>query len=356
MKYVKLITFFLLLISFTLLSADDLIKPDNEAITPDNEPLRIDLESIKKDIEAKKNTSKTEKKADVKSGKSKSGEKSVVKKTKVKKNKKESKPVKKKIKSNQKMVNRHEKKSKSAEKIPEVKKIETGKVNTEAEKTDKSFKSDILSGKNDIIPENTEAKPDKKESGSAKTGIIAEKSDIIIINPSAGDLTLSRLYCINYAGIAKWGKPQGVKIRDDAPPVIDGMAFYMPDYSAEFRVEGYDRERNYRLYIDFVKFDGKFKPLNSILKIWGRGPSGKMFLFAEINQDILYENKIFETLIPYELSSTGRFDIIVREYSDMPGKWGIWDMIVTDKSVDRIEIIRPGVPEKMREIEPKIFK
>ncbi|HRX47815.1 MAG TPA: hypothetical protein P5120_09875, partial [Spirochaetota bacterium] len=77
---------------------------------------------------------------------------------------------------------------------------------------------------------------------------------------------------------------------------------------------------------------------------------------AEVNRQILKENKIFETLIPYELSYPGRFDIIVREYSDTPGKWGIWDMIITDNKIDRIEIIKPDRSEKIKEIVPKIFE
>ena len=80
-----------------------------------------------------------------------------------------------------------------------------------------------------------------------------------------------------------------------------------------------------------------------------------MYLIAEVNRQILKENKIFETLIPYELSYTGRFDIIVREYSDVPGKWGIWDMIITEKKIDRIDIIKPDRSEKIKEFVPKIF-
>lgn len=358
MNYIKLIIFFLFLTSFTTLSADELIKPDNEAIVPDNEPVRIDLESIKKDIDAKKIGSKSEKKkAGVKPEKPKSEKKAAVKKKAVAKIKKEKtrpgKPLKKSGKSDLKAKKSNEKgvktEVKSAKNKAEEKKIDVRSDNAGIEKTDRSLKKDILSG-------SIEVKPEKADTDAAGTEIILQNRNTIIINPSSTGSSISRLYGIDYAGIAKWGKPRGLKIKADAPPVIDGMAFYTPDYSAEFRVEGYDRERDYRLFIDFVKYEGKIQPLNSLLKIWGRGASGKMFLVAEINQNILAEDKIFETLIPYELSSPGRFDIIVREYSDTPGKWGIWDMIVTDKRVDLIEIIRPDASEKMKEIEPKIFK
>lgn len=361
MKFIKLILLFLFVMTFTSLFAAELLEPDNAVTVPDIEPLKIDLEAIKNKSKFQQNVSRHEKKnskikpAKAKTSKSKAlKKKSGSKKTDIKKKKTDTGPVKKADKS--------VKDGKKLSSKPVVKKMQVEKIKqaTDEKNNIKTVESDT----NHKVPGQTENKfnpviiePDNKAVDTAKKEIVQTPVNMIIINPLYNsDTSTNRLYKIDYAAITKWAKPLGLKVKEDAPPVIDGIAFYIPDFFADFKAEGYDRSREYKLYIDFVRFDGETKYINSLLKIWGRDVAGKMYLIAEINSKILREDKIFETIIPYELSSPGTFDIIVREYSDTPGKWGIWDMIITDKRVDRIEIIKPDASEKMKEIEPKIFK
>lgn len=355
MKYLKLILLFIFFISIKPVFADDLLTPDNTATVTDIEPLKIDLESLKKKSKIQKPvTAVKKKKTAVRSGKVKTGGNAAIKK----------KSTSKQSKSGGKTATQQKKKAlivkksnlKSYKKNSQTKKNDIKIVKENVIVNDSLKKNDILSGNMDKSSVAIINESEKRNIAIEKKETASVLQDIIIINPSYTESAAGRLYRINSAEISKWSKPKGLILKEDAPPVVDGIAFYTPDFFGQFKVDGYDRSRNYKLYIDFVRFSGEIKPVNSLLKIWGRDLSGKMFLIASLNQVFLAEDKIFETLIPYELSSPGRFDIIVREYSDTPGKWGIWDMIITDKRVDRIEIIKPEASEKMKEIDPKIFK
>ncbi len=326
------------MISFIPLSANDLIKPDTESTIPDKEALKIDFDSIRKNIKPDKSkletsniSTESEKKKVTKVKTSKTVSKEKKKKASAKKNKtasKKGKSVLKKVKV----------KSRKGE--TDTKKVQT---DTKTEKIDiKALKTNTKSPDKDIITSNNNLK--------------TKDSDVIIINPlKAGD-SRNRLYFFNYSELIKLSRPDGLKVYKDSPPVIDELAFFTPDYYAEFRIDGYDRNLIYRLIIDFVQYKGDLKPMNSILKIWGRNITGKMFLISELDYRILTQQKLFETLIPYELSSYGRFDIIVREYSDSPGKWGIWDIIVTDKRASQLEIVKPDASEKIKDTKVKIFE
>lgn len=357
MKHFKLISLLIFLISYQPIIASDLLEPDNAVAIPELEPLKIDLEAIKQKSKAQKSTTSLEKNNVSASIKRKASNKELIKKkSRTKKNKNTKSGL---SSDSSKQRVKHFKTEKKSVPVTGKKEIKSGKLN---QKTDQKLivkpedtKKNKLLADNSIQTDAVLTKPDKntaKTSESNNTPL----PDIIIINPSEKDVTTNRLYKINYTEISKWAKPQGLKVKEDALPVIDGLAFYTPDFFAEFKVEGYDRNREYKIYIDFVRFEGGKININSLLKIWGRDYSGKMFFIAEIKKEILEENKIFDAIIPYELSSPGRFDIIVREYSDTPGKWGIWDIIITDKKIDHIELIRPDASEKMKEIDPKIFK
>ena len=359
MKYIKLISFFIFVLTFSSLFAVDLLEQDNSVYVPELEPLKIDLQGIKKKSTIRQNDTVTEKKKqDVKPAITKTSKSAGVKKTgsKIIKSKKKKKPAPVIVKKTAKNV----KIKKKPPAKPSVKKVQPEKIKQETEKNKTIQKQNSTSNdkplKNDSSANVNVTNQENKAADYTKKDPIPFPSDMIIINPLDGDSSTNRLYKINYAAISKWAKPQGLNVKMDAPPVIDGVAFYTPDFFADFKVEGYDKNRGYKLYIDFVRFEGETAYINSILKIMGRDSSGKLYIIAEINRKILNEDKIFETLIPYELSYPGYFNIIVREYSDTPGKWGIWDMIITDKELEQIELTRPDASERLKEIEPKIFK
>lgn len=377
MKYFKLTLLISLLIQFIFLYADEQVKSDNVITSQDKESVQVDLDAIKKRKDSKYKDAKIVGEkilSTLKNGESvKTGKARAVKKKKTAVKSATAKPdaVKKKAGPAKNTEKEKPQIIKSDKQIAKKEKKPVDKKN-DSEKNKKTADKNIpVKGKNEIKQsKDTQSVEEKEEKSVTKTEektiipsgnnkkneTITELTDTIIINPLPSDQTISRLYFMDYRGLAAWGKQRGLMIREDALPVVDGMSFFMPDYSAEFKLNGYDREKNYRLIIDFVKYSGNREPLNSLLKIWGRDVHGKLVLIAEVNENVLSKKKIFETLIPYELSSPGRFDIIVREYSDRPGRWGIWDMIVTAKRADQIETVRPDTSEKMKEIEPKIFK
>ena len=337
-KIFKIILFFILLALFTSLNADEAVKSDNSTIKQDVEFQSIDLEEIKRSIKPGADSSGKEKdNRSAETVKKKASDKSLKKADagNVKKDKAESGKIKKPGKTDE---------AKPAGKSLDRKNI-PGK------------------GKSDILTDETGKETVKpgKSTGIKKVGPPDDvdgtlRADTLYINPTYSSSYKNRLYIMNYSEIAKWGKLNNLVPYEDSAPFIDGLAFFMPDFYSEFTVENYDRELIYKIVIDFVKYKGSQKPINSLLKIWGRDISGRMILIAEINQEILKERELFEVLIPYELSSPGRFDIIIREYSDTPGKWGIWDIIVTARKIQQIDIQKPDISGKMKSVEQKIFK
>jgi len=68
------------------------------------------------------------------------------------------------------------------------------------------------------------------------------------------------------------------------------------------------------------------------------------------------DKKRFDVSVPFDLSYPGKFDIIIHEYSEKNGNWGIWDIVVTSKKINEIELMPIDSSGKMKEIESKIFK
>lgn len=161
---------------------------------------------------------------------------------------------------------------------------------------------------------------------------------------------------VNSREAIKWAHNNNLTLIRDAAPVTDNSAFLITQFQTFIPVSGYKKDRIYRLYIDFFKFEQNSIPFNTKLKIFVRDSFGNKREIAVADINCMREGKIFEAAIPFELSYTGKFDIILHEYSDRTGNWGIWDIIVTSRKLTEVEYIPPESTEKIREFEPKIFK
>jgi hypothetical protein len=53
--------------------------------------------------------------------------------------------------------------------------------------------------------------------------------------------------------------------------------------------------------------------------------------------DCLTGNNLFVVDIPYDLSYTGKFYIIIHEYAQKNETWGIWDIIVSSRKINEID-------------------
>lgn len=184
------------------------------------------------------------------------------------------------------------------------------------------------------------------------------ESDTIVINSinvrcEAGETAAE---IIDYKDAAGWAHSIHLTLLPDSPPVTDNKAFLLNQFQSVIPVSGYKKDILYKLYIDFFRFSEKNVPFNSKLKIFIRDIHGNKKMIGTVDSSAMSDKKIFEISIPFELSYPGKFDIILNEFSEKTGNWGIWDIIVSSKKMSEIEIIPVDSSVKMKEIEPKIFK
>ena len=182
--------------------------------------------------------------------------------------------------------------------------------------------------------------------------------DTIIINSvnlktETGDLSAES---IDFKDASEWAYGKHLTLAADAPPVVDNKAFFITQYQTVIPVTGYNKDLLYRIYFDFLRYSQKNLPFNSKLKILIRDINGRKREIGTADVSYMSDKKIFEVSIPFDLSYPGKFDIIIHEYSGKTGDWGIWDIIVTSKKINEIEIMPIESSEKINEIEPKIFK
>ncbi|HPS86216.1 MAG TPA: hypothetical protein PLY36_05695 [Spirochaetota bacterium] len=161
---------------------------------------------------------------------------------------------------------------------------------------------------------------------------------------------------VDFKAASEWAYNSHLTLVPDAPPVIDNKAFLITQYQTVIPVTGYNKDLFYRVYIDFFRYSQPKVPFNTKLKIIIRDIDGKRREIGTADVTYMSDKKIFEVSIPFDLSYRGKFDIIIHEYSGKTGNWGIWDIIVTSKKINEIEIMPIDSTEKIKEIEPKIFK
>jgi hypothetical protein len=161
---------------------------------------------------------------------------------------------------------------------------------------------------------------------------------------------------VSYNEAKKWAYNFSLTLLPDSPPLIDNNAFFLTQYQTVIPVSGYNRELMYKIYIDFLRYSESSVPFSSRLKIYIRDIYGNKKLAGTADPGCMTAKKIFEIPVPFDLSYTGRFDIIIQEHSEKSGCWGIWDLIVSSRKLSEIEIKPVDSEKKIKEIEEKIFK
>lgn len=183
-------------------------------------------------------------------------------------------------------------------------------------------------------------------------------SDTLIINSinvktETGELPAEN---IDFKDAANWAYNQHLTLQPDNPPLVDNKAFFITQYQTVIPVSGYRRNLFYKIYFDFLRYCQRSIPFNTRLNIFIRDIYGNKRQVGTATVDSMSDKRIFEVSVPFDLSYPGKFDIIIHEYSGKCGTWGIWDIIVSSKKIDEIEIMPIESAEKIKEIEPKIFK
>ena len=141
----------------------------------------------------------------------------------------------------------------------------------------------------------------------------------------------------------------------DAPPFIDNVAFFLTKPHIEIPVSGLEKGKSYSLFIDFVRYRNKNIPFEGMLKIFIRDIHGNSQLVGTADSAVLSSGGLFETLIPFNLSYSGTFTIIIHEYSMKTGNWGIWDIIITSKKTGEFELPKPEKRSELKGAGLKIF-
>ena len=194
-------------------------------------------------------------------------------------------------------------------------------------------------------------------SGFVHSQIISE-SDTVVINSinvktETGE---SEAKIVDFKAAFEWAFSAHLTLTADAPPVVDGKAFFITQYQTVIPVTGYKKDLLYSIHFDFLRYNQNTPPFNTKLKIFVRDIYGNKRHIGTADLTYMSDKKKFEVSIPFDLSYPGRFDIIIHEYAGNTGNWGIWDIIVTSKKINEIELMHIDSRSIIKEIEPKIFK
>ena len=183
-------------------------------------------------------------------------------------------------------------------------------------------------------------------------------SDIRIYNSTSEKIhsaNIDSLRILTERDIREWAGARGLVLIPDRAPYIDNRALYFTDFRGVIPVESLKRNHRYILQIDFVKFKNLHFNYLSYIKLFIRDSSGSEFELVQLDKGELFDKKMFRITLPRQFTYDGSFELIFYEYSEVPGMWGIWDIIIYPESVD-IESIGEIEPEITDEGMQHIFK
>ena len=165
------------------------------------------------------------------------------------------------------------------------------------------------------------------------------ESDTIVINTinikkGADDIAVE---IIDYKNASMWAYNIGLTLLPDSPPVIDNKGFFINRFQIEIPVSGYKKDLFYRAYFDFFRYKEKNLPFNSMLKIFIKDLYGNVKYVGTAETSLMSGNKLFEVDIPYDLSYTGKFFIVIHEHAQKTENWGVWDIIITSRKISELD-------------------
>lgn len=124
--------------------------------------------------------------------------------------------------------------------------------------------------------------------------------------------------------LINYGKSRNMNLVDDAPPVANQKASFIAAPGVSFMVSGFEPQKTYYMWIDFVRFTYDTNPgIYSKLMIFVDGRQVDEITWGDIDTDSLYKVEL-----PLDLSYDGDVSITMKEKSMNYGYWGIWDIII----------------------------
>lgn len=184
--------------------------------------------------------------------------------------------------------------------------------------------------------------------------------DIIVINSQSDLIDIKKsghVKILNHENITDWAQARGFELIPDRGPVISNSAFYFMDYRGVFNISGLSRHKRYIIRIDFVKFKKNHDSHLSYVKLFIRDKNGEEHLISSLGKNELYNEKIFETSLPFRFIYEEGFELVMYEYSETPGTWGIWDIIIypENSDINSIKAVDSGTSEKSMKHNLKIL-
>jgi hypothetical protein len=195
------------------------------------------------------------------------------------------------------------------------------------------------------VPQKTVSKqPDQiKKDDSIKQDSQIKKDDLlvskgkfpIIINPGAKNQNPAIIWnkLLSKNELFEWGRGMGLFLYPDSEPIINNIAGSIPKYGVQIPLEGFEINKYYRVYIDFVKWrNPSADSFPYVLKILGDSGNGYRSL-AEISVKDIPKNNTFFIDLPIDMTVTGKLNLMLRELSAPEnGYWAVWDIIVTERN------------------------
>jgi hypothetical protein len=162
----------------------------------------------------------------------------------------------------------------------------------------------------------------------------------------------------SFARIQRWAQTRELVPLADSNPIIDNEAAFVSKFGSTVVINNLDPQKNYTLYIDFVKFSKGNGGITSRLAIYADNKR-----IAEIKYGDQNSEGLFSVAIPRETIYDGSVALLFKEFATTSGVWGIWDMIVTDEKLPEQIKIAPEIPpiktdeeKKIREVKPDYNK
>lgn len=176
-------------------------------------------------------------------------------------------------------------------------------------------------------------------------------TDIYIINSRSDRVNAAKsgsIKILEHNQIEDWANARGLEVIPDRGPLVDNSALYFVDFRGVFSVGPLRKDQHYTLRIDFVKFRSGSTTLSGYVKLYIRDKKGVEHFLMRLDNKELFKEKIFETSIPFRFSYDGDFELILYEYAEVAGIWGIWDIIIYPEGME-IDLIKEIEPEKSDE-------
>lgn len=158
-----------------------------------------------------------------------------------------------------------------------------------------------------------------------------DDSSPIVINPGSvheGERMREWRHSFSLRHIREWGRSRGLEVIDDRGPIVDGTAAFVGPAGSSIVVTGLSRWMRYRLWIDFVRFRNTRSYPPAMLRLSAEVPGGGTIMLCDLRQGDLGEGYWYVDLPP-EATIRGSAEITFTEYSQRPGLWGVWDIIIS---------------------------